>query len=140
MEVYMQSLEPEVRRAINSIHDELMATGTDDSEVPPPATQKATGAINPAETVLEAMELQPAEEGKEETKKMPSRCKIIPFAGKMRANVWGLSANLLEDLVDLVGIEPTTSSMPWKRAPNCATGPTRESLFSEGYFLLSFTE
>jgi hypothetical protein len=27
------------------------------------------------------------------------------------------------DLVDLVGIEPTTSSMPWKRAPSCATGP-----------------
>jgi hypothetical protein len=26
-------------------------------------------------------------------------------------------------LVDLVGFEPTTSSMPWKRAPNCATGP-----------------
>jgi hypothetical protein len=25
--------------------------------------------------------------------------------------------------VDLVGIEPTTSSMPWKRAPSCATGP-----------------
>jgi hypothetical protein len=25
--------------------------------------------------------------------------------------------------VDLVGFEPTTSSMPWKRAPNCATGP-----------------
>jgi hypothetical protein len=30
---------------------------------------------------------------------------------------------LLGDLVDLVGIEPTTSSMPWKRAPSCATGP-----------------
>jgi hypothetical protein len=30
---------------------------------------------------------------------------------------------LLRDLVDLVGFEPTTSSMPWKRAPNCATGP-----------------
>jgi hypothetical protein len=29
----------------------------------------------------------------------------------------------LKDLVDLVGIEPTTSSMPWKRAPSCATGP-----------------
>jgi hypothetical protein len=28
-------------------------------------------------------------------------------------------------LVDLVGIEPTTSSMPWKRAPSCATGPHR---------------
>ena len=27
------------------------------------------------------------------------------------------------DLVDLVGIEPTTSSMPWTRAPSCATGP-----------------
>jgi hypothetical protein len=26
-------------------------------------------------------------------------------------------------MVDLVGIEPTTSSMPWKRAPSCATGP-----------------
>ena len=29
MEVYMQSLEPELRKAINSIHDELMATGTE---------------------------------------------------------------------------------------------------------------
>ena len=28
-----------------------------------------------------------------------------------------------KNLVDLVGIEPTTSSMPWKRAPSCATGP-----------------
>ena len=26
-------------------------------------------------------------------------------------------------LVDLVRFELTTSSMPWKRAPNCATGP-----------------
>jgi hypothetical protein len=26
-------------------------------------------------------------------------------------------------LVDLFGIEPMTSSMPWKRAPSCATGP-----------------
>jgi hypothetical protein len=31
--------------------------------------------------------------------------------------------NLLREMVDLVGIEPTTSSMPWKRAPSCATGP-----------------
>jgi hypothetical protein len=29
-----------------------------------------------------------------------------------------------KDLVDLVRFELTTSSMPWKRAPNCATGPT----------------
>ena len=27
------------------------------------------------------------------------------------------------NLVDLKGFEPLTSSMPWKRAPNCATGP-----------------
>src|SRR5512146_1851683 len=32
---------------------------------------------------------------------------------------------ILNYLVDLVGIEPTTSSMPWKRAPSCATGPHR---------------
>jgi hypothetical protein len=32
-------------------------------------------------------------------------------------------AKRLRNLVDLVGFEPTTSSMPWKRAPNCATGP-----------------
>ena len=25
--------------------------------------------------------------------------------------------------MDLIGIEPMTSSMPWKRAPSCATGP-----------------
>jgi hypothetical protein len=29
----------------------------------------------------------------------------------------------LDLLVDLIGIEPMTSSMPWKRAPSCATGP-----------------
>ena len=34
---------------------------------------------------------------------------------------------IVERLVDLVGIEPTTSSMPWKRAPSCATGPLRLS-------------
>ena len=33
-------------------------------------------------------------------------------------------------MVDLVGIEPTTSSMPWKRAPSCATGPLVRTLLS----------
>ena len=28
--------------------------------------------------------------------------------------------------MDLIGIEPMTSSMPWKRAPSCATGPLLE--------------
>jgi hypothetical protein len=38
---------------------------------------------------------------------------------------------LLKYLVDLIGIEPMTSSMPWKRAPSCATGPLfyRTTLF-----------
>ena len=35
--------------------------------------------------------------------------------------------------MDLVGIEPTTSSMPWKRAPSCATGPReKEQRLCEG--------
>ena len=34
--------------------------------------------------------------------------------------------------MDLVGIEPTTSSMPWKRAPSCATGPREKRLYEEG--------
>ena len=37
-------------------------------------------------------------------------------------------SKLLRELVDLVGIEPTTSSMPWKRAPSCATGPHKKPL------------
>jgi hypothetical protein len=37
-------------------------------------------------------------------------------------------------LVDLIGIEPMTSSMPWKRAPSCATGPLfrKDSFYSGG--------
>ena len=35
---------------------------------------------------------------------------------------WG-AGKCLKGLVDLEGFEPSTSSMPWKRAPNCATGP-----------------
>jgi hypothetical protein len=34
-----------------------------------------------------------------------------------------LSVKSCRILVDLVRFELTTSSMPWKRAPNCATGP-----------------
>ena len=40
-----------------------------------------------------------------------------------RQGTGATEAKLLSDLVDLVGIEPTTSSMPWKRAASCATGP-----------------
>ena len=34
-------------------------------------------------------------------------------------------------LVDLDGFEPSTSSMPWKRAPNCATGPLEQYFFED---------
>jgi uncharacterized lipoprotein YddW (UPF0748 family) len=37
-------------------------------------------------------------------------------------NVWG-QVSCLPHLVDLVGFEPTTFSMPLRRAPNCAIGP-----------------
>ncbi len=33
--------------------------------------------------------------------------------------------------MDLDGFEPSTSSMPWKRAPNCATGPRQGELRPE---------
>jgi hypothetical protein len=32
-------------------------------------------------------------------------------------------AGLTEKLVEPMGFEPTTSSMPSRRAPNCATAP-----------------
>ena len=44
--------------------------------------------------------------------------------GLHRRGTWRAEARkCLRDLVDLNGFEPLTSSMPWKRAPNCATGP-----------------
>ena len=85
MEVYMQSLEPEVRRAINSIHDELMATGTHGPETTPPSGTQGTGQSISSKEGFATGESQRTEKG-EETQKVPSRCKIIPFAGKMRAN------------------------------------------------------
>jgi hypothetical protein len=41
-----------------------------------------------------------------------------------RLQAWLGHADVSSGLVDLDGFEPSTSSMPWKRAPNCATGPT----------------
>jgi hypothetical protein len=75
MEIYMQSLEKEVRTAINSIHDELVATGTDG---PSPSSQTQQNNVR---------------EGVDSKVEAPSRAKILPFAGKMRAN--GLGGDLL---------------------------------------------
>jgi hypothetical protein len=41
--------------------------------------------------------------------------------------------------VDLVGIEPTTSSMPWKRAPSCATGPRKKTAIVRGFEATQFS-
>ena len=52
-----------------------------------------------------------------------------PLSGRLydfctiRANALEVIDSRRVKMVDLVGIEPTTSSMPWKRAPSCATGP-----------------
>ena len=44
------------------------------------------------------------------------------WATALEMEIWGIPI-LMGYLVDLIGIEPMTSSMPWKRAPSCATGP-----------------
>jgi hypothetical protein len=95
MEVYMQSLQREVRTAINSIHDELVATGT---EGPAPQQPAATSArapeseVDPRALVQErssTKERKSASEGEEKKKDVPSRGKLLQFAGKMRANHLG---------------------------------------------------
>ena len=52
----------------------------------------------------------------------PCRGRLYDFC-TIRANAQEVIDSRRVKMVDLVGIEPTTSSMPWKRAPSCATGP-----------------
>ena len=52
--------------------------------------------------------------------------KQVQLAGEDLTNVLGEIV-----LVDLNGFEPLTSSMPWKRAPNCATGPLAWDVFAD---------
>ena len=60
-----------------------------------------------------------------------SFCQALRYIGRT-ANIEPMRALTLKDingrhlrrLVDLVGIEPTTSSMPWKRAPKLRHRPT----------------
>ena len=44
---------------------------------------------------------------------------LLPNATKLKRGY----LQVIDLMVDLAGIEPATSSMPWKRAPSCATGP-----------------
>jgi integrase len=91
MEVYMQSLEREVRMAINSIHDELVATGTEGPAPQQPATTSGQVPHHPTEENTPIRDRSPRKqpkdttEGGEKKTVVPSRGKILLFAGKMRA-------------------------------------------------------
>lgn len=96
MEVYMQSLQREVRTAINSIHDELVATGTGgpDPQTPqarsPERLNRVTGErASGQKSSVVAEKKQNTTEGGEKKTVVPSHGKILPFAGKMRANGLG---------------------------------------------------
>jgi len=86
-------LQREVRTAINSIHDELVATGTGGPDPQTPQARSA-GRLNRVtgerasgqKSSVVAEKLQNTTEGGEKKTVVPSRCKILPFAGKMRAN------------------------------------------------------
>ena len=93
MDVYMQSLEPEVRTAINSIYAELVGTGTTEPTPGRPATFGTNAAGREADhgvlTQARSSTIEPKNgSGREEnqTTVLPSRGKILPFAGKMRAS------------------------------------------------------
>src|SRR5208283_4651301 len=74
----------------------------------------------------------------EERKIRLLRCRRAERFCNLRAKcgqaIWRGTAKLLSYLVDLVGIEPTTSSMPWKRAPKLRHRPT---CCKDATFLLS---
>ena len=90
-DVYMQSLEPEVRTAINSVYAELGRTGTA-GPVPDPPARKTTEA-DAVQQRSARMDQKKVREGEETKKEGPTRGKLLQFAGKMRAK--GLGGDLL---------------------------------------------
>ncbi len=95
MDVYMQSLEKEVRTAINSIHDELVATGTEGPTPQQPLAASARSSegggnlSNSNHDCSSRIERQNNKEGEKKTIVVPFRGKLLQFAGKMRANHLG---------------------------------------------------
>ncbi len=87
-DIYMPSLEPEVRTAINSIYAELVRTGTTGPTPEQPVTFGANAAGRKADhgvfTQARSSTMEPKNgSGKEEKKTgVPSRGKILLFAGK----------------------------------------------------------
>ena len=94
MEIYMQSLEPEVRKAINSIHNELMATGTEASNpkqpsISPRNPKRKAEAASSNVNVPTTKEPVSAQEGDVASGGKSPRGKLLLFAGKMRASDLG---------------------------------------------------
>ena len=89
-DVYMQSLEPEVRTAINSIYDELVGNGTDGPTTD--GTRTASGSSrSESENLVGAAAQESSErahratvEGAETTEARPVRGVVLEFATRMR--------------------------------------------------------
>ena len=83
-DVYMQSLEPEVRSAINAIHDELMGNGT--TGPTPQNLSEASLGSRPEQTFLTPPKTE--EEGAvsvpSEMERKPVRGVVLEFATRMR--------------------------------------------------------
>ena len=107
-EVYMQSLEDGVRSTVNSIHDELSGTGTGGRK----ATTKHSMSVRGRQEVAGKAADNATKLLQRPIFAKPVRGVILEFATKMRQSRGTEVSKLLRCLVDLVGIEPTTSSMP----------------------------
>ncbi len=89
-DVYMQSLEPEVRTAINSIYDELVGNGTDGPATDRPRTASGSSRSE-SENPVAAVAQESSErahratvERTETTEAKPARGVILEFATRMR--------------------------------------------------------
>ncbi len=89
-DVYMQSLEPEVRTAINSIYDELVGNGTDGPATDRPRTASGSSRSE-SENPVAAVAQESSErahratvERAETTEAKPARGVVLEFATRMR--------------------------------------------------------
>ncbi|HEX4030968.1 MAG TPA: tyrosine-type recombinase/integrase [Terracidiphilus sp.] len=81
-DVYMQSLEPEVRSAINAIHDELMGNGT--TGPAPHASAGSPAATRVEEHLSASRQAEATKEVLLEGGKKPVRGVVLEFATRMR--------------------------------------------------------
>jgi hypothetical protein len=79
-DVYMQTMEEGVRSTVNSIHDELMGTGTTGQR---PARREAEKAPTGEGNFRGEATLAAASKKKEAALSRPARGKVLQFANKM---------------------------------------------------------